>query len=275
VSRRTQIWAVIALVGGLILAVTSIGNFQARASVSTVVGGAVSLLLGLAIILSAVAVARRGAVSQVTLLGLLGAAAFGWQSLALGPVETAVLGGELGLDHFSTAVSALAALGGSVGVCLSTDTYRSATWECVGDTEGRPWLWLVMGAAVTSVFALFLPYATYKGNSEYATLRVDAWNYYTGIMDTAILVLALSCATLAALSLARPRLPYRWPLACLGVAALLYVFTPADLGRETPTGQAVSLDLGFWLVLIGALVVSIGGVLAWRRTLSAQLRSTA
>jgi len=230
------------------------------------------LLLGLAMVVSAVAVVRRGDVKQVTLLGLLGAAVFGWQYLALSPIEIAVLGGRLGLVDVSTAISGLTALGGSVGVCLSTAAYRSATWESVGGAEGRPWLLLIIGTAVTSVIALFLPYVTFKGNAENPTYRLDAWTNFTGIGDTLILVLMLSCATLAALSLGRPQVPYRWPLACLGIASLAYVFTPADFGSESVTGQAVSFDSGFWLILIGALVVSIGGVSSWRRSATAGRR---
>jgi len=266
VTRRTRAWAVIALAGGLLLAITSIDSFEAGTSAGTAVGGAVGVLLALAIVASAVAVVRRGDVSQVALLGLLGAAAFGWQQLALAPVETAVLGGRPGLFDVSTAVSALAVLLGSVGVCLSTSDYRYATWESVGGREGRPWLMLTMGAAVTAVIALFLPYATYRRNADYPTHRVDAWTYFAGFGDTVILVLALSCGTLAALALARPQLPYRWPLAAVGVATLPYVFTPSEFGSVSQTGQALSLEVGAWLILISALVVSIAGVSSWRRS---------
>jgi len=272
VGRRTKTWAVVALVGGVLLALNSLDSFEAANSAGTVVGGAIDLLLGLAIVVSAAAVGRRGDVRQVTFLGLLGPAAFGWQYLALGPVEIAVLGGRLGLIDVSTAVSALTALGGSVGVCLSTYAYRDATWASVGDTEGRPWLLLIMGASITSVIALFLPYATYEGTAKYFSYWVDAWIYFTGITDTVILVLMLSCGTLAALSLARPRLPYRWALACVGVVTFAYVFTPSEFGSETPAGQAVSLDVGFWLILIGALVVSTGAISSWRRSVTADRR---
>jgi hypothetical protein len=277
VSRRTQIWAVIALAGGLLLALTSVDSFRLATSpgmVPGVVSGAISVVLGLAIAVSAMAVARRGDVGQVTLLGLFGAAAFGWQYFAVAPVETAVRGGRVGLVDIASAVSALAALAGSVGVCLSKDAYRSATWECAGNTEGRSWLWLNTGAAVTSVIALFLPYAAFKAKGEGPTYLVDAWHYFTGSIDTGTLVLMLTCATLAALSLARPGLPYRWPLACVGVATLAFVFTPSQFGESQP-GLTRSWEVGFWLTQIGALVVAIAGVISWRQALSARLRGTA
>jgi hypothetical protein len=272
VTRRTRTWAVIALVGGVLLALNSVYSFRPGTSAGAVVGGAISVLLGLTLAAAAVAVARGGDVSRVAVTGLLGATVFGWQFLALAPVETAVLGGAIGLFDVWSAVSALAALVGSVGVCLSTDAYRSATWESVGNTEGGPWLVLIVVAAFTSVIALFLPYATYKGEGGYPTYRVDAWHYFGGITDTVTLVLALSCGTLAALLLIRPRLPYRWPLAVLGVASFAYVFTPADFGSKAQTGQAVSLDVGFWLLVIGVLLIAIAGVMSWQRSVAAARR---
>jgi hypothetical protein len=267
-DKRTKSWAIVALVGGVLFALNSISSLQPRTSAGAVVGGAVDLLLGSAIAVAAAAVARRGAVGQVALLGLLGAAAFGWHSLALAPIETLLLGGRPTLFDLSTAVSALAVLVGSVGVSLSARTYRGATWEIDVGAGGKLWLALVAGAAVTSVIALFLPYVTYQGNAEAPTDRVDAWTYFTGLNDTVTLVLALSCGTLAALSLLRPHLPYRWPLACAGLATLGYVFTPSTFGSTSQTGQAVSVDVGFWLLLVGAVVISVGAVNSWRSLVS-------
>jgi len=274
VSTRTRTWATITLGGGLLLALTSIDGFGLATSPGMVISGAVSVVLGLAMAVSAVAVVRRGEVGQVTVLGLLGAAAFGWQYFAITPVEAAVLGGRVGLVDIASAVSALAALAGSVGVCLSSDAYRSATWGRAGNTEGRIWLWLTTGATVTSVIALFVPYAALKANGNRATYLVDAWNYFTGSMDTAFLVLMLSCGTLAALSLARPKLPYRWPLACVGVATLAFTFTPSEFGESAP-GLELSWEVGFWLTQVGALVVAIAGVSSWRQARSTALRRDA
>ena len=279
IRTRTQTWTVIALIGGLLLALTSIDSFRLANLPGTgfadVVSGAITVVLALGIALSAVRVLRRGEVGQAALLGLSGAAAFGWQYFAVTPIEIAVQGGQIGLVDIASTVSALAALAGSVGVCLSNNAYRSATWGEAGSTEGRLWLWLTTSAAVASVIALFLPYSALKERGDGAVYLVDAWNYFTGVMDTGILVLMLSCATLAALSLARPGLPYRWPLACLGVATLAYVFTPSQLGESAPPGLELSWEVGFWLTQIGAVVVAVAGVVSWRQALSARMRRNA
>jgi multisubunit Na+/H+ antiporter MnhG subunit len=258
----------------VLLALNSIDSFQPESTAGTVAGGAFGLLLAVALIVSALGIARRGSVDRAAFTGLAGAAVFGWQFLALAPVETAVLGGTISLFDVTTALSALAALVGSVGVCLAEDAYRSATWESAGASLGERWLVLIVAAAFASVVALFLPYATYEARGRYPAYVVDAWHYFGGITDTVTLVLALTCGTLAVLQFARPRLPYRWPLACLGVATFAYVFTPADLGSKAQTGQAVSLDAGFWLLLAGALVMAIAGVMSWRRSVAAGARGT-
>jgi hypothetical protein len=269
VSRRTQAWVVLALVGGVIVVLTSLDNFLGAASAGSLVSGTTSLLLGGATVVSAGAVARRGEVGRVTLLGLLGAAAFGWESLALAPVQTAVLGGRIDPFDVATAVAGLAVLAGSIGASLSEVAYRSATWESVGHNQGNAWLYVVVGAAMGSVIALFLPYATYVGNRQIPSYQVDAWNYFGGLTDTVTLVLMLTCGTLAALTLARPQLPYRWPLALVGAATFPYAFTPAQFGSKSQTGQAVSWEAGFWLILLGALVVAVAGIESWRRSRSA------
>ena len=270
VNKGRQAWAGVALLGGVILAVTSADSFQAGASAGVVIGGGVSLLLGLGLVVSVLAVAHGGNVSGAALAGLLGAAVYGWQFLALSPVETAVLGGSIGLLDLLSTVSALAALVGTVGVCLSTDAFRSATWASLGEGGGRGSLALVVIAAFASVIALFLPYAVYRANARNPAYPVDAWHYFGGITATMTLILALTCGTLAALQLVQPRLPYRWPLACLGLATLAFVFTPAEFGSRAQTGQAISLDVGYWLLLTGTLIISLAGVVSWRRSVAAR-----
>ncbi len=250
-QHRPPIWQLLAVLGGLVLAL----EFPTASSDALAVAlfGGVYAALVVAALMSAAS--RSPAAGQA--MALLSAVAFG---LCVGPL---LLDGDSAFEDWPVVLPLVAGvLAAAAGIGLTTHDpqHRSATW---GQASGgrRPALIVTLVGGLTLVGALFLNFiedvqATPSDAGSLNPVSHTGWETFAAA-DLAFAMLAALVVVSGVVVLVRGS--FRpWPVILVGLTAMGLMAAILVLRKHN-----ASLSPGAWVAIAGTLTIVAGGVWGW------------